>query len=80
MTTYLLFLACASSLYGADGLQIMQEASNRDTGYGDYKTGVTMIMREKTGAPMVRKMDILNLELRNDGIRTMVVFNTPPRR
>ncbi|MGD0679159.1 MAG: outer membrane lipoprotein-sorting protein [Polyangiaceae bacterium] len=74
----LLGVVWASVAVGADGLQIFEEAFRRDSGYGDYKSSVTMILRERSGDSIVRKMELSNLEVQGEGNRTLVVFDNPP--
>jgi hypothetical protein len=62
---------------GADGTQIFKEAARRDGGYGDYRSNVTMILRERSGSAIVRKMELSTLEVPGEGNRTLVVFDTP---
>jgi outer membrane lipoprotein-sorting protein len=62
---------------GADGTQIFQEAARRDAGYGDYTSNVTMILNERGGSSIVRKMQMSNLEAPGEGSRTLVLFETP---
>lgn len=63
---------------GMDGSSIFQEAFERESGYGDYTSAVTMILKDRGGGSIVRKMELSNLEVRGDGTRTRVVFENPP--
>jgi hypothetical protein len=60
-----------------DGLAIFREAARRDVGYGDYKTNITMILRDRGGGSVTRRMAFANLEVPGDGSRTLVVFDEP---
>jgi outer membrane lipoprotein-sorting protein len=61
----------------ADGLQIFQEAVRRDAGYHDYKADVTMVLKEKADVTSTRKLEVSNLEVKNDGARTLIAFDSP---
>lgn len=63
--------------YAEDGLKIFQEALRRDAGYGNFESKVTMTLRNKEET-RIRKMTIINLEMKNDGYRSMIVFKSPP--
>ena len=60
-----------------EGLRIFAEAYDRDAGYGDLKADLTMLLKEKTGSPVTRLMEIAILELKKEGTRTLVTFNNP---
>jgi outer membrane lipoprotein-sorting protein len=60
-----------------DGAQIFREAFRRDAGYGDYRSSVTMILKDRSGSSVVRKMEVSTLELKGEGSRTRVVFDSP---
>lgn len=66
-----------SAALAADGKQIFQEAARRDSGYGDFKATAIMTLKDRGGSAVVRKMAMSNLEVKGDGSRTLVVFDTP---
>jgi outer membrane lipoprotein-sorting protein len=60
-----------------DGERIFAEVSRRDRGYGDQQASVSMQLKRKSGSAATRLMDIAILEVPNEGIRTVVTFNSP---
>jgi len=59
------------------GLQIAQEAWNRDTGYGDSVSELFMILRLGSGQEAKRELRIRTLEVSETETRTMIIFDTP---
>lgn len=59
------------------GLEIAQEADRRDTGFGDTKAEMRMILRNRNGDETVRKLRIQTLEVIGDGDKSLIVFNSP---
>lgn len=61
----------------ATGLEIAQEAKRRDTGYQDFVTEVTMILRNKAGQESSRKLFIKTIENESKGEKSLLVFQSP---
>lgn len=61
----------------AKGLAIAKEADRRDTGWGDWRAEVEMILKNAQGQTSQRKMKMRSLEYPADGDKTIIVFNWP---
>jgi len=59
------------------GYRIVNERDRRDTGFDNSKAAASMILRNRQGATSKRSMRILRLEQKNDGDKTLVVFDDP---
>ena len=59
------------------GLEIAKEADRRDEGFGDSKSKMVMILRNKRGQESKRELEIRTLEVKNDGDKSITVFHTP---
>jgi outer membrane lipoprotein-sorting protein len=59
------------------GLAIAKEADRRNDGFGDAKTSMEMILRNKQGEESHRKMRSRALEVANDGDKGMIIFDDP---
>ncbi|MCW8963405.1 MAG: outer membrane lipoprotein-sorting protein [Gammaproteobacteria bacterium] len=59
------------------GLAIAVEADRRDTGWGDYTVNMTMTLFNKQGQSSERNMKSRSLEGKDDGDKTIIVFNKP---
>jgi outer membrane lipoprotein-sorting protein len=59
------------------GLAIAQEADKRDTGFGDFTADMHMILKNKHGQKSERKIRTRVLEVKNDGDKSLSIFDTP---
>lgn len=59
------------------GLAIADEADRRDTGYGDSTADMLMILRNKQGQESRREMRYRNLEVADDGDKSLIIFDSP---
>ena len=59
------------------GLEIAIDADERDKGFGDSSSELTMILRNKQGDESTRQMSNKTLEVENDGDKSLVIFNVP---
>ena len=59
------------------GLEIAREADRRDTGWDDFKALMTMTLFNKQGQSSVRSMKSRSLEGKDDGDKTIIVFDKP---
>jgi outer membrane lipoprotein-sorting protein len=59
------------------GLQIAKEADRRDEGFGDSRSTMVMILRNKRGQESKRELEIRTLEVKDDGDKSLTVFHTP---
>lgn len=59
------------------GLEIAMEANSRSNGFSDTTSGMTMVLRNKSGKESVRKMRSLTLEVSGDGDKSMTIFDEP---
>ncbi len=59
------------------GLAIAVEADKRDSGWGDQKASMQMILRNRHGDKSIREMHTKSLEVEGDGDKTLIVFDRP---
>ena len=59
------------------GLEIAKEADRRDTGFGDTKADMVMILRNKRGQESKRRLEIRVLEVEGDGDKSLTIFHSP---
>jgi len=59
------------------GLAIAREADRRDMGFGDVTADMQMILRNKQGQESERKIRIRTLEVKEDGDKSLTIFDTP---
>jgi hypothetical protein len=59
------------------GLQIVEEVDRRDIGFGDSKSDLKMILRNKNGDESVRVLTMKTLEVKDDGDKSLSVFSKP---
>ena len=59
------------------GLAIATEADRRDTGWDDFTANMTMTLFNKQGQSSERNMKSRSLEGKDDGDKTIIVFNKP---
>ncbi|MEM6708368.1 MAG: outer membrane lipoprotein-sorting protein [Pseudomonadota bacterium] len=59
------------------GLAIMAAVDEADSGFGDLRVQLRMVLRTRAGQESERALRIAQLEMANDGDRLMVVFETP---
>jgi hypothetical protein len=74
----------ATGVYASDaesaaerGLNIAREHKQRDIGWQDSQSNVTMIIRSANGSERVRKLALKVLEVQDDGDKSLMVFNEP---
>ena len=59
------------------GLQVVQEADLRDQGFGNSVTILTMILTNRHGQQSTRDMRTQTLEVKEDGDKSLITFNSP---
>ncbi|MCY4301672.1 MAG: outer membrane lipoprotein-sorting protein [Aestuariivita sp.] len=59
------------------GLEIARAAHNNDTGFGNLRADMTMILRDRRGQENKRSIRIQVLEVPNDGDKVLFVFDNP---
>jgi len=59
------------------GLAIAQEADERDTGFGDFTANMQMILMNRRGQKSERKIRIRTLQVKDDGDKSLTIFDTP---
>ena len=59
------------------GLEIAKEADLRDTGWGDMKANMIMLLLNKRGDASSREMRLNSLEVTGDGDKSLTTFDTP---
>ncbi len=77
----LLLLGAAAPLWAATpeerGLEIAREADRRDQGWGNFSADLTMVLRNRAGETSVRRIRAFNLEVPEDGDKSLLVFHSP---
>jgi hypothetical protein len=59
------------------GLAIAAESIARDSGWGDMKADMQMILRNQQGEESLREIRMQSLEQENDGDKSLTVFDKP---
>jgi len=59
------------------GLRIALEAALRHDGFGDYTANMTMTLRNKQGKTSTRLIRTRTLEIKDDGDKSLSIFDTP---
>lgn len=59
------------------GREIAVEADKRDTGFADSKASMKMILRNKSGQSANRALRVKTLEGKNEGDKSLIVFDSP---
>ncbi len=59
------------------GLAIAREADRRDKGFGDSRSEMVMILRNRHGDESVRRMRSRTLEVEGDGDKGLIIFDNP---
>ena len=79
ITLLLLMLPLAALAGSAEekGLAIAKEVDARDQGWGDMQARMTMLLRNRHGEESLRRMRIKSLEVKDDGDKTLIVFDQP---
>ncbi|MCF6346777.1 MAG: outer membrane lipoprotein-sorting protein [Flavobacteriaceae bacterium] len=60
-----------------NGLEIAKAADIADTGFGSSTVQLKMTLKNKNGQTSEREMSTKTLELKNDGDKSLITFNTP---
>ena len=73
-----LWVASAAEQTAAEkGLAIAVEADRRDTGWGDLRADMLMLLRNKQGQESKREMRSRSLEVDGDGDKGLTIFDRP---
>lgn len=59
------------------GLSVALESDRRDSGFGDSTAHMLMILKNKHGQESVRKIRTSTLEVKGDGDKSLIIFDTP---
>ena len=59
------------------GLAIATEADRRDTGFGDSTAHMLMVLKNRHGQESRREIRLRNLEVINDGDKSLTIFDSP---
>ncbi len=59
------------------GREIVQEASDRDNGFIDMTSEVTMLLKQADGSQNTRYLRVKTLEVKSDGEKRLFSFNKP---
>ena len=60
-----------------NGITIAKEADKRDNGWASVSMSFTMTLKNKSGQETVRKLHSYMLEVKDDGDKSLVVFDNP---
>jgi hypothetical protein len=70
-------LAVSAETPEEQGLAIAKERKTRDLGWGDSQVELVMTLRNKGGDESVRNIRLKNLEIDNDGDKSISIFDKP---
>ncbi|UCF16056.1 MAG: outer membrane lipoprotein-sorting protein [Phycisphaerales bacterium] len=74
----LLFASAATAQSPEEkGLSIAIEADKRDMDFGDFTADMRMILMNKRGQKSERKIRMRTLEVKDDGNKSLTIFDTP---
>ncbi|RHW75097.1 outer membrane lipoprotein-sorting protein [Colwellia sp. RSH04] len=59
------------------GLDISVESKKKDEGWKDSSADMLMILKNKQGQESIREIKIKSLEIKNDGDKSLTIFNKP---
>lgn len=59
------------------GLEISKEAKSRDIGWGDNTADMLMVLRNAQGQESIREIKLKTLEQKDDGDKSLTIFNKP---
>ncbi|MES9872306.1 MAG: outer membrane lipoprotein-sorting protein [Candidatus Sedimenticola sp. 6PFRAG7] len=59
------------------GLAIAKESKQRDLGWGDMQSEMTMVLRNSQGEESIREIRNKSLEVANDGDKGLTIFDRP---
>ncbi len=59
------------------GLDISQESKDRDLGWVDSTADMLMVLRNQQGQESIREIKMRNLEIKDDGDKSLTIFNKP---
>ena len=76
---FFLFLNFVSADEINRGLEIALKADNSFSGYGDSKTNLKMLLKDRKGSITERVMKMNLLEVPEDGDKSLIVFESPQR-
>jgi outer membrane lipoprotein-sorting protein len=77
LMTCLVTLAASAQTPEEKGLEIALEVDRRDTGFGDQKAELTMVLRNRHGEESTRSMRSRTMEVDGDGDKSIVIFDSP---
>jgi len=70
-------VSCLAETAAEKGLAIATEADRRESGYGDLTADMLMILRNKHGEESKRDMRYRALEVKDDGDKSLTIFDSP---
>jgi hypothetical protein len=78
ITVFALFSTQIFALSAEDkGLEIIKEVDKRDIGFADSKVTMQMRLINRKGDESLRTLKINTLEVKGDGDKSLIIFNTP---
>ena len=75
--TLLLSFSVAAETPEEKGLAIAKEADQRNTGWADQTASLDMVLRNRHGKESTRKTHSKTLEMKNDGDKSLSIFESP---
>ena len=76
--TFVLPLLSGGAIASAEkGLEIATRMDERDVGWTDSRSKLTMVLRNKQGQETTRAMRGANLEVQGDGDKSLTIFDNP---
>lgn len=76
-TLTLMALSAAAETPEEKGLAIARESDRRDEGYADVAVNMEMVLKNRHGEESRRKIRVAFLEVRDDGDKSLTVFDEP---
>jgi outer membrane lipoprotein-sorting protein len=59
------------------GLEISKKVKNKDKGWIDMQASMNMVLRNKQGQESIRELRMKQLEVKNDGDKSLSIFDRP---
>lgn len=73
----LIALSAAAQTPEEKGLAIARESDRRDRGYGDVAVNMEMVLKNRHGEESRRKIRVAFLDVKDDGDKSLTVFDEP---
>ena len=79
MTLFLILfpLEAGAETASEKGLAVAREADRRDNGYEDSTASLLMVLKNRHGQESVRNLRVRTLEVKEDGDKSLTIFDNP---